>query len=209
MAIDKLLEKLRACEEVRKWAEGKSWPEIYSTCERADWLLWLFVRVNPDSVRERVLAAGRCAETVKHLMTDNRSIRAVEAAIAFGLGEISRGDLSAWAAAAEEATSAAAAEAAAAAEPARAAAAEAAAECASSRVRTSRTALGSSLPGAMHGASRSRHVVTSAVTSASVTERVGLSHGIAAKEPAISRHRFVRVVRSKPNASSWLISRIT
>ena len=45
-----------ACDEAVAWAEGKSWREIYANCPRGDWLLWLFVRVNPDAVRERTLA---------------------------------------------------------------------------------------------------------------------------------------------------------
>lgn len=40
--IHELLNKLDACEDARLWAEGKTWEEIFNTCHRGDWLLWLF-----------------------------------------------------------------------------------------------------------------------------------------------------------------------
>ncbi|MBK8150844.1 MAG: hypothetical protein IPK58_22235 [Acidobacteria bacterium] len=86
--IDNLLKRLAACPEAREWAKGKTWTEIYSTCERGDWLLWLFVRTNPRNKRLRTLAAGRCANTVRHLMTDPRSLAIADAAIAYGEGRI-------------------------------------------------------------------------------------------------------------------------
>ena len=47
----------------------------------------------PDQVRERVLVAGLIANGVRHLMKDERSIAAVDAAIAFGLGKIELDEL--------------------------------------------------------------------------------------------------------------------
>lgn len=91
--IDKLLKKYNACEEAVRWAKGKSWPEIYQTCERGDWLLWLFKRTNPDNLRLLTLTKGHCANTVRHLMQDKRSIDAVDAAIAFGEGKATRAQL--------------------------------------------------------------------------------------------------------------------
>lgn len=93
--IDKLLEKLDACDEAREWAEGKSWQEIYSTCHRGDWLLWLFKRTNPDDLQRLTLAKGHCANTVRHLMKDERSIKAVDTAIAYGEGRATRKGLDA------------------------------------------------------------------------------------------------------------------
>jgi len=63
----------------------------------------------PDNLRELTLAKGHCANTVRHLMKDERSIAAVDAAIAFGEGKISADELeSAYAAAAYAAAVAAA-----------------------------------------------------------------------------------------------------
>jgi hypothetical protein len=85
--MKELLIELGACQEAKVWAGNKLWPEIYQTCHRGDWLLWLFVRVNPYNKRELTLAKGHCANTVRHLMTDV-FIDAVDAAIAYGEGRI-------------------------------------------------------------------------------------------------------------------------
>jgi hypothetical protein len=93
--IDKKLKELRACEDARAWAQGKSWQEIYTTCKRGDWLLWLFAKVNPDNLRELTLAKAKCARTVFHLMKDERSRRAVIVAENFGRGVATRHELDA------------------------------------------------------------------------------------------------------------------
>jgi len=103
-----LLLKLDACQEARDWAADKSWEEVYNTCHRGDWLLWLFKNTNPNDLQLLTLAKGHCANTVRHLMEDERSLQAVDAAIAFGEGKISREELDAAAAAASAAASAAA-----------------------------------------------------------------------------------------------------
>jgi hypothetical protein len=51
-------------------------------------LLWLFKQTNPNDLRLLTLAKGHCANTVRHLMKDERSIKAVDAAIAYGEGRI-------------------------------------------------------------------------------------------------------------------------
>ena len=81
----KLIE-LKACKEALEWAGDKTWEEIYNTCHRGDWLLWLFAKTNPDNFRLLTLAKAHCVNTVRHLMTDERSTNAVDVAIAFGEG---------------------------------------------------------------------------------------------------------------------------
>ena len=98
---------IKACDEAAEWASGKTWKKVYSTCHRGDWLLWLFARTNHDNLRELTLAKGHCANTVRHLMKDERSIAAVDAAIAFGEGKITKEELDAAAYAAADAASAA------------------------------------------------------------------------------------------------------
>ena len=93
--MKELLMKLNACSEAMEWVGNKSWEECYATCHRGDWLLWLFKRTNPDDLKLLTLAKGHCANTVRHLMKDERSIKAVDAAIAFGEGKISRDELDA------------------------------------------------------------------------------------------------------------------
>jgi len=91
--MKKLLLELNACKPAVEWAGKKTWKEIFETCHRGDWLLWLFKRTMPDdevNLRLLILAKGHCAETVLHLMTDQRSKDAVKAAIDFGNGTIDR-----------------------------------------------------------------------------------------------------------------------
>ena len=39
--FEDLLTELHACHEAKLWAKGKDLAEIWSTCERGDWMLWL------------------------------------------------------------------------------------------------------------------------------------------------------------------------
>ena len=87
-----LLLKLKACEEAVEWAGDKTAKEIIDTCHRGDWLLWLADKLKVDD-RPFTLAKGHCANTVRHLMKDKRSIKAVDAAIAYGNGEVSKEEL--------------------------------------------------------------------------------------------------------------------
>jgi len=54
----KLLTKLGACHEARHSANNKSLEEVWSTCERGDWLLWLAAKINID----RKLIVGICCD---------------------------------------------------------------------------------------------------------------------------------------------------
>ena len=111
--MKELLIKLKACEAAREWAGDKSWPEIFATCYRGDWLLWLFYHTAGDK-RLLTLAKGHCVNTVRHLMKDERSVNAVDVAIRYGNGEATNEELRAAAAAAYAAAAAAYADAAAA-----------------------------------------------------------------------------------------------
>ena len=91
--MKELLIKLNACQPAIEWAGDKSWEQIYNTCHRGDWLLWLFQRTNPNDLQLLSLAKGHCANTVRHLMKGERSIKAVDAAIAFGEGRLSKEEL--------------------------------------------------------------------------------------------------------------------
>jgi len=109
--IEELLTKLGACEEARNWAKGKTFEEIYTTCERGDWLNWLFARTNHEDVQLLTLVKGHQANTVRHLMRDKRSLNAVDTAIAFGEGSATKEELNkaaraAWAATIAEANAA-------------------------------------------------------------------------------------------------------
>lgn len=97
--MKELLIKLKACEDAREWAGDKTIEQIVGQCHRGDWLLWLAARVE-IGLQPLTLAKGYCANTVRHLMKDERSVKAVDTAIALGEGKASRQELDSAAAAA-------------------------------------------------------------------------------------------------------------
>ena len=92
MTFKELLIELDACKLAREWAGDMPIEEVVATCHRGDWLLWLAKKVDVD-FRLFTLAKGHCANTVRHLMKDDRSINAVDVAIAFGEGKATREEL--------------------------------------------------------------------------------------------------------------------
>ena len=85
MTFTEYLKSINACSNAIEWAESKTIEEVVATCHRGDWLLWLAFKCD-IGLQPLTLAKGHCANTVRHLMNDDRSIKAVDAAIAFGEG---------------------------------------------------------------------------------------------------------------------------
>ena len=104
--MKELLNRLEACKEAVEWAGEMELNEVISECHRGDWLLWLAQKVGVD-IRQLTLAKARCAKLVIYLMKDERSRKAVELAEQFGLGNATREELDAAAAAAAAAYDAA------------------------------------------------------------------------------------------------------
>jgi hypothetical protein len=123
---EQLLE-IRACEEAVAWVGDKTLEQAWNECHRGDWMLWIYRRSLNYNIQTLTLVKGHCANTVRHLMKDERSKKAVDVAIAFGKGNATHEELNADAAYAAAAYAAAAYAAAAAADAAAYAAAAAAA----------------------------------------------------------------------------------
>ena len=104
--MKELLLKLKACGLAIDWAGDKTIEEIWATCHRGDWMLWLARKLNINK-RVLTLAKGHCANTARHLMKDERSRTAVDVALRFGKGEATREELNDAAAAAYDAADAA------------------------------------------------------------------------------------------------------
>jgi hypothetical protein len=85
--MKEILKKLKACDGAIEWVEDRTIEQAVADCYRGDWLLWLAARLEIDK-RKLSLAKGMCANTVRHLMTDERRIKAVDDDIAYGRGEI-------------------------------------------------------------------------------------------------------------------------
>lgn len=83
--FQELLKELNACASSRKWAGQKTIEEVVAECHRGDWLLWLASAIEIDRC-QLILPKAHCANTVRHLMKDERSKTAVDVAIAYGEG---------------------------------------------------------------------------------------------------------------------------
>jgi len=61
----------------------------WQDCQMGSWMLETAQNFNIITLDKKlwVLTLGKCAETVLHLMTDQRSIDSVKTMIAYGLGE--------------------------------------------------------------------------------------------------------------------------
>jgi hypothetical protein len=104
--------KLEACQPAIDWVGERTFEQAYNDCERGDWLLWLYASTADLTIdanhRLLTLAKAKCANTVRHLMKDERSTKAVDIAIAYGEGRATREELAADAAGAAAAAYAAA-----------------------------------------------------------------------------------------------------
>jgi hypothetical protein len=90
--MKELLIKLNACDEAIEWAGDRTIEEIVKDCYRGDWLLWLAKKIDIE-LQPLTLAKGHCANTVRHLMKNETSIKAVDMAIAFGEGRATMEEL--------------------------------------------------------------------------------------------------------------------
>ena len=92
MTFSEYLESIDACSYAIEWAGDKTIEQVVADCHRGDWLLWLAQKCD-IGLQPLTLAKGHCANTVRHLLKDDRSIKAVDTAIAFGEGRASREEL--------------------------------------------------------------------------------------------------------------------
>jgi len=90
--FNQYLESLEACQTAIDWAGDKTIEQVVADCHRGDWLLWLAKKCGVE-LQPLTLAKAHCVNTVRHLMTDERSIKAVDVAIAFGEGRATRDKL--------------------------------------------------------------------------------------------------------------------
>ena len=101
MTVKEFMGTHRACREGREWAETtcETMDDVWR-CARPDWLLWVATRPGVLTDRELRLFAVWSARQVQHLMTDARSLAAVDVAERHANGQASREELAAaWAAA--------------------------------------------------------------------------------------------------------------
>jgi len=113
ITLKEFLIKNNACKDGFDFAKNLTLKQFLNTCQRGDWILWLFAKTNPNSLRELTLAKEHCANTVRQLMEYERSTKAVDVAISFGkvkatIEELDNVAASAYAAASADAAASAA-----------------------------------------------------------------------------------------------------
>lgn len=89
MIIDNLLKELNACEPARIWAHGKDAKELYNTCDKGQWLLWLWANTMPNREHNKrllTLAKVKCFERYVPFLEDERAESAFITAKAYGNG---------------------------------------------------------------------------------------------------------------------------
>jgi hypothetical protein len=93
------LRRLGACEDGRESTRDyDTIGDWWMTINRADWMLWLAERLGLDERRLRLFAVW-CARQVQHLMTDDRSINALDVAECHAHGDATDEETrAAWAA---------------------------------------------------------------------------------------------------------------
>ena len=103
-SIEQFCSAHRACQEGRDWALAncKDMQEAWSMA-KPDWLIWVATRPGVLTDRELRLFAVHCARSVQHLLTDTRSIRAIDVAERYANGEATKEELAATRAAAWDA----------------------------------------------------------------------------------------------------------
>ena len=82
---DELID-LNVCQDAIEWVGDKTKEEAFATCERGDWMLWYIAQTNMVDIRVLVGIKIECASLVKHLMEDQRSLRALEVGERFSKG---------------------------------------------------------------------------------------------------------------------------
>ena len=64
--LKEFLKQHNACEDLYAFAKDLTLEQFHATCQRGDWILWLFSWLQPEKGNERRLASVHCANTVRH-----------------------------------------------------------------------------------------------------------------------------------------------
>jgi hypothetical protein len=99
--IEEYITKHKVCSGGIDYAlTQNSMREVWDNCQRLGWLIWIIERQTDKPEKELRLFAVWCARQVQHLITDRRSIDALDIAERFANGRATMQDLAAARAAA-------------------------------------------------------------------------------------------------------------
>jgi len=96
ISIEEFCDLSGACDVGRDWALANcsDMSDVWAKLKR-DWLLWVATQQGVLTDRELRLFAVFCARQVKHLLTDQRSIDAIDTAERYALGQATAEELAA------------------------------------------------------------------------------------------------------------------
>ena len=83
--MKKQLISMNACYEATEWIGDRNLEQAYAECTRADWLIWYAKQMNV-STQKLILASALCADTVRHLVTEE-NLKYLDTAILYGKGQ--------------------------------------------------------------------------------------------------------------------------
>jgi hypothetical protein len=86
------LKAIGACEKALEWVGDRSLEEAWAECDRGDWMLWYLSKTGYDK-RKLTLVKVKCVRLVQHLLHDERSLKALDVAERYALGEASEEEL--------------------------------------------------------------------------------------------------------------------
>lgn len=82
------ISKLNPSLDIKEYCEAQpDFETAWNECKRGDWMLWIAYALGVND-RILTLAKGHCANIVRHFITHEMSIAAIDAAIKYGNGEI-------------------------------------------------------------------------------------------------------------------------
>ena len=100
------ISRFKPCKESIEFRSNyQDFKSAWENCPRGDWMLWIAKRLNVDLLK-LITAKALCANTVRHLMKDERSTNAIDVAILFGQNKATKEELDAANAAYDAATAA-------------------------------------------------------------------------------------------------------
>lgn len=81
------ISRFNPCKESIEFRKNYScFKSAWNNCPRGDWMLWIAKKLDVDLLK-LTTAKALCANTVRHLMKDDRSIKAIDVALMFGQGK--------------------------------------------------------------------------------------------------------------------------
>lgn len=90
-----ILKKIGACDRSLKDYDAMTVAEAWNSCQRGDDMLWFFSRIYPEKKMEIIGASAHCANTVRHLICDERIQKCIDIFISYSERNTSKEELDA------------------------------------------------------------------------------------------------------------------